>query len=105
MIKEFKCNRCGYLGPDQVHNSRVDRTCGRLAIEIEPKESPKSDPVVEAVRKDLLDRSNVGIQKYGTTLADNKCDLRAKLQHAYEECLDQANYLKWAIMEIDNGNT
>jgi hypothetical protein len=65
----------------------------------------KTDPVVEAVRKDLLDRSNVGIKKYGTTLAENPADLRGWLQHAYEECLDQANYLKRAIMEIDaNGN-
>lgn len=103
MIKKFECNRCGYIGPDQVHNSRVDRTCGRLAIEIESKELEKSDPVVEAVRKDLLDRSNVGIQKYGTTLADNKGDLRYWLQHTYEETLDKANYLKRAIMEIDNG--
>lgn len=63
----------------------------------------KIDPVVEAVRKDLLDRSQLGIAKYGTTLCENKSDLRAWLQHAYEECLDQANYLKRAIMEIDDG--
>lgn len=59
------------------------------------------DPVVEAVRKDLLDRSNVGIAKYGTTLADNKGGMRYWLQHAYEEALDLANYLKKQIMEID----
>jgi len=66
----------------------------------------ETDKVVEAVRKDLLDRSTVGIQKYGTTLDGNKGDLRYWLQHAYEECLDQANYLKRSIMEIDakNGN-
>jgi len=60
------------------------------------------DKVVDAVRKDLLDRSNVGIIKYNTTLDQNKGDLRYWLNHAYEECLDQANYLKRAIMEIDN---
>lgn len=59
------------------------------------------DKVVEAVRKDLLDRSTVGIVKYSTTLDQNKGDLRYWLNHAYEECLDQANYLKRAIMEID----
>ena len=62
------------------------------------------DAVVEAVRQDLLERSNVGIQKYGTTLADNKGDERYWLQHAYEEALDLANYLKRRIMDIDNGN-
>jgi hypothetical protein len=60
-----------------------------------------TDPVVEAVRADLLRRSQFGIAKYGTTLADNPADHRAKLQHAYEECLDMANYLKWAMMELD----
>ena len=60
-----------------------------------------TDKVVEAVRKDLLDRSNVGINKYGTTLDGNSGNLRYWLNHAYEECLDQANYLKRAIMELD----
>lgn len=59
------------------------------------------DAAVEANRQALLDRSNVGIVKYGTTLMDNKGDLRYWLNHALEECLDQANYLRRAIMEID----
>lgn len=59
------------------------------------------DPVIEAVREDLHRRSQLGISKYGTTLADNRADHKAKLQHAYEEALDLANHLKWAIMEID----
>ena len=63
----------------------------------------KTDPVVEAVRQDLLNRSQIGIKKYGTTLAENPLDLKQWLQHAYEECLDQANYLKCAIMELKNG--
>lgn len=60
-----------------------------------------TDPVVESVRADLLRRSAVGIAKYGTTLADNPATHRARLQHAYEEALDLANYLKWAIMQLD----
>ena len=67
--------------------------------------SVAADPVVEAVRKDLLDRSNVGITKYGTTLAANNGNHRYWLNHAYEEALDLANYLKRAIMELDaNGD-
>lgn len=62
-------------------------------------------PVVDAVRADLLARSQLGIAKYGHTLADNPLTLRAWLQHAYEECLDQANYLKRAIMKIDAEGT
>ena len=60
------------------------------------------DPIVEAVRDDLLQRSQIGISKYGVTLARDDLSLRDWLQHAYEETLDQANYLKRAIVEIDN---
>lgn len=59
------------------------------------------DTVVEAVRADLLRRSQLGIAKYGVTLDRRDLTLRGWLQHAYEETLDQANYLKRAIMEID----
>lgn len=61
----------------------------------------KTDSVVAAVRADLLRRSEIGIAKYGTTLDRTDLNLRDWLQHAYEETLDQANYLKRAIMELD----
>ena len=61
----------------------------------------KQDRIVEAVRYDLLRRSQIGIEKYGTSLERTDLSLRDWLQHAYEECLDQANYLKRSIMEID----
>lgn len=61
------------------------------------------DPITEAVRDDLLRRSQAGIAKYGHTLARTDLDLRAWLQHAYEECLDQAQYLKRAMVEMDAG--
>jgi hypothetical protein len=60
-----------------------------------------ADVVVEAVRNDLLERSKLGIKKYGTTLADNPLNLKQWLQHAYEESLDLSNYLKCAIMELE----
>jgi len=61
----------------------------------------KRDAVVDAVRADLLTRSQAGIAKYGTTLERTDLSLLDWLQHAYEETLDQANYLKRAIMELD----
>jgi hypothetical protein len=61
-----------------------------------------TDSVVEAVRQDLLSRSQVGIKKYGVTLDRNDLSLKDWLIHAYEECLDQANYLKRAILELEN---
>ena len=59
------------------------------------------DAVVEANRQLLLQRSDVGISKYNTTLADSGLDRRALLQHALEEALDLANYLQAEIMRLD----
>jgi len=59
------------------------------------------DIVIETVVDDLRRRSNLGVKKYGTTLTENEARIRERLQHAYEEALDLANYLKWAIMRLD----
>ena len=59
------------------------------------------DTIVEMVRADLLSRSERGVKKYGMTLCENKLPLREWLQHAYEEALDEALYLKRAMQEID----
>lgn len=59
------------------------------------------DSIVDAVRQDLLVRSQLGIKKYGVTLDRTDLSLQDWLQHAYEETLDQANYLKRAIVELD----
>ena len=57
---------------------------------------------VEAEVCDLIaDRQRNGITKYGMSVADNPLALRDWLQHALEEVLDQAVYLKRAINEID----
>ena len=50
---------------------------------------------------DIAARQQAGIAKYGTTVADNPLTLRQWLQHAYEETLDQAIYLKRAMEELD----
>lgn len=60
------------------------------------------DKIVEAVRADLLQRSQVGIKKYNTTLERTDLELKDWLQHAYEEALDMANYLKRSIIELEN---
>lgn len=57
---------------------------------------------VEAELCDLIaDRQRKGIAKYGMTVADNPLALRDWLQHALEEVLDQAVYLKRAINELE----
>lgn len=59
------------------------------------------DAVVEAVCRDLRERAARGLQKYGVGLERDDLGLKEWLQHAYEECLDQANYLKRALMELE----
>jgi len=57
------------------------------------------DKVVLKNVEELLKRSIIGYEKYGTTLEQNE-DVRAKrLQHAKEEALDLANYLEWEIQK------
>lgn len=52
------------------------------------------DSIVESVRQDLLDRSEVGIKKYNTTLDREDLNAGDWITHAYEEMLDGALYLK-----------
>ena len=59
------------------------------------------DSIVEEVRTDLLRRSQLGINKYGVFLSREDVDLKGWLQHAYEEALDMANYLKRSIKELE----
>lgn len=50
---------------------------------------------------DIAQRQALGVRKYGTTVHDNPLPLRAWLQHAYEEALDLAVYLKRAIEQLE----
>lgn len=61
----------------------------------------KPSGIEAMVCEDITKRQALGIQKYGTTVAENQLTLREWLQHAYEEALDQAIYLKRAMQEID----
>lgn len=52
------------------------------------------------VCEDILKRQALGITKYGKTVAETPLSLLEWLEHAYQECLDQAVYLKRAMQEI-----
>lgn len=58
------------------------------------------DPVVEGVRQKLLDRSQVGIKKYGTTLKDNTKD--NYLNHIQMELMDACNYLETLLQQKED---
>lgn len=63
--------------------------------------TPQPTGIEAEVCKLIAQRQQLGIAKYGQTVADNPLSLRAWLQHALEETLDQAVYLRRAIAEID----
>jgi len=48
---------------------------------------------------DIRYRQQLGVRKYGTTVAGNNLTETQWLQHAYEEALDMAVYLKRLIQE------
>jgi hypothetical protein len=63
---------------------------------------PAATGIEAIVCADIAARQMLGVEKYGTTVADNPLTLKEWLQHAYEECLDQAVYLRRAIDETQN---
>ena len=52
----------------------------------------REDVIVESIRKQFLNRSEVGIKKYGTTLEENNND--DFLQHLKEELMDAILYIE-----------
>lgn len=66
------------------------------------KTETTKDKVAQSVMNDINQRSLDGIDKYGTTLEREDLSLKEWLQHAYEETLDKANYLKRAILKLEN---
>lgn len=59
-----------------------------------------SDPIVLATIAKLNDRSKVGVNKYGTTLAQNNTD--NFLVHLQQELLDGANYIEKLIQDDEH---
>ena len=47
----------------------------------------------------LLERSQIGVEKYGTTLSDADLSQNELIQHALEESLDLSNYLRTILMD------
>jgi hypothetical protein len=53
------------------------------------------------VCEDIARRQAMGVAKYGTTVERNPLPLRDWLQHAYEEALDLAIYLRRSIEQLE----
>ena len=112
--KIYVCNQDGYLEVNGLNYRIQDKVffenyfyiLNDDSLIIEPlitfSKNLTKDKIVLQVMNDLNDRSRVGVDKYGVTLEREDLNLKDWLHHAYEECLDQANYLKRAIIEIEN---
>lgn len=102
------CNSCHarrmVIGNDTI---KFDNCDAQQALDYAFQKNAEAQPVaqdavVEANRRLLLERSNVGVAKYGVTLAGSGLSRRALLQHALEEALDLANYLQAELMRLDS---
>lgn len=59
------------------------------------------DPITAALSAELHQRAARGLAKYGVSVSDNPLSRREWLQHALEEALDLAVYLRRLIEEED----
>jgi hypothetical protein len=74
-----------------------------LDVYLEEAKSIKrfQDPIVERVVNKFDARSRVGIDKYGTTLDENKATLVEWLNHLQEELMDATLYIQKLKSELD----
>lgn len=61
----------------------------------------KASGIERLVCIEIAERQQMGVKKYGTTVIDNPLPLRQWLEHAYQEMLDGAIYLRRAMHAID----
>jgi len=82
-----------------VHESRQ---CDFLSAHHVPhrRKLPGATGIEAIVCADIAERQRLGVAKYGTTVKDNPLTAKQWAQHAYEECLDQAVYLRRLIDEL-----
>ena len=78
---------------DEEWDNYSTKLASELSI-LKPK-----DRITTAVMEDLKARADKGFVKYNTTLGNN--NHQNMLQHAYEEALDLAQYLKKEITTLN----
>lgn len=60
------------------------------------------DPIITSVVKQYAQRSNVGVEKYGSTLADNPGDFIYWLNHLQQELMDATLYIERLKAEVSD---
>jgi len=93
-IDGVKCDDLKAVTVTEV-SARVDIDMDAVvSVALQSKAETSPDQNVEAIRKKLLDRSRVGLAKYGVTTERKDLDLAQWLVHAQEEAMDFAVYLQ-----------
>jgi predicted ATP-dependent serine protease len=92
--KTVTCKDCGAIHAHYLKN------CPRCSV-IENKQ----DAIVNNVLNSYKSRSEIGIRKYGTTLADNPINVLEWLQHLQEELMDATLYIEKLKSEINASKT
>ena len=90
-VTDFNKESIIYLA-DNGHKMSVNYNNISLYFDYDIIEIPKKDSIVEEVVKQFRKRSELGISKYGTTLAENETD--NFLIHLQEELMDAVNYIE-----------
>jgi hypothetical protein len=84
-------------GPTQCNRARTN-TCTNYNTKTSTSTSannyPTQDSVVNSVINQFAKRSNVGVEKYGTTLDRTDLTMLDWIQHAQEELMDGILYLE-----------
>lgn len=99
----YHCNTCAHAALPSVAEPCLSCTGVAPGSNWQPMTAPGPAATGTEARviEDIARRQALGIAKYGTTVAENPLALRQWLQHAYEEHLDAAVYLRRAIEELD----
>lgn len=64
----------------------------------------KKDPIVCSVLDKIKDRANIGMIKYGVTMARDDVSTVEWLRHAQEEAMDLAIYLERIILDKEQNS-
>lgn len=71
---------------------------GKAMLAAHQLEREAVDDVVGRMRADIARRQAYGRKKYPSDLIDNPAPFRERIDHAYQEALDLAVYLTWALI-------
>lgn len=89
-----------YPGDVFIHESPD----GGKTVNSRPFREPKQDSFVQKVKGKFEERSQTGIEKYGTTLEREDIDLKGWLTHLQEELMDATLYVEKLLHETTNNS-